>query len=546
MKLFRRLLLLFLLAFADAAYPRSCSAALLDSPIEKNVMIMTFNPVVTTGAGNQKLSQALGYDDPKVLEQQMIAFISQVSNGLVHYKTTVRVDDIDEWPVKKDGFVYTYQTWQQCMQNHALCHMPDTVDYVRYLNRYQVCERLNRGEIDELWIYGFPYMGSAEAAMTGKDAFYTNDVIVTGSTCGRPLHMMGFSYEPPFYRNIEDFGHRIEHTIEFTYGNRSRDGSVFTPIDTPWLRYSGYELTSPGRSGCGDIHHPPNFLNSAVDRDYSSTTGVQSTCEDWVNYPDLTGTTTDIGCSVWNCNPSDYFTWWFRHIPKYTGIDSQGKWNNWWKYISSWGMNCTGKLAFADDARNTAGNYYLITTIPANSPLPQNQTFVYLNRLENHTNYAATGIYATDVLPENIVFIDAPNTCTYTASTRTVRCSVGNIPVGSRSSIAYRVRVTGYVPTINSATEIITGQTTAPSVCKVTHTMPDPTRTLTPTLTVTSTPVSKPGDADGDNRVDGQDYVIWLNHYGTTPQNGPRDGDFNANGKVDGQDYVIWISHYGT
>lgn len=54
-----------------------------------------------------------------------------------------------------------------------------------------------------------------------------------------------------------------------------------------------------------------------------------------------------------------------------------------------------------------------------------------------------------------------------------------------------------------------------------------------------------PGDANGDGVIDGQDYVIWLNHYNQTTPNGARDGDFNEDGKVDGLDYVIWLNNYG-
>ena len=65
-----------------------------------------------------------------------------------------------------------------------------------------------------------------------------------------------------------------------------------------------------------------------------------------------------------------------------------------------------------------------------------------------------------------------------------------------------------------------------------------------PTGTVTPTPV--PGDANNDTQVDGLDYVIWLNHYNTSPSNGISDGDFNGSGNVDGLDYVMWLNNYGT
>lgn len=71
--------------------------------------------------------------------------------------------------------------------------------------------------------------------------------------------------------------------------------------------------------------------------------------------------------------------------------------------------------------------------------------------------------------------------------------------------------------------------------------LPSPTNTP---ANPTNAPVAKPGDANGDNKVDGLDYVIWLNNYNKTIS-GSNNGDFNNNNKVDGVDYVIWLNNYG-
>ena len=66
-----------------------------------------------------------------------------------------------------------------------------------------------------------------------------------------------------------------------------------------------------------------------------------------------------------------------------------------------------------------------------------------------------------------------------------------------------------------------------------------------PTTPISNTPPAggKPGDANGDSRVDGLDYVIWRNHYNELAT-GAALGDFNNNGLVDGLDYVIWRNNY--
>ncbi len=72
------------------------------------------------------------------------------------------------------------------------------------------------------------------------------------------------------------------------------------------------------------------------------------------------------------------------------------------------------------------------------------------------------------------------------------------------------------------------------------------TPTSAPQLSPTPTSsASRPGDANGDGRVTGSDYIIWLNYYGKTAS-GPSQGDFNNDNRVNGSDYIIWLTNYGT
>ncbi|MEZ6072635.1 MAG: hypothetical protein R3C10_20830 [Pirellulales bacterium] len=45
--------------------------------------------------------------------------------------------------------------------------------------------------------------------------------------------------------------------------------------------------------------------------------------------------------------------------------------------------------------------------------------------------------------------------------------------------------------------------------------------------------------------VNGDDYLIWADTFGTFPSPGELSGDFNADGRVDGQDYFIWLDAFG-
>ncbi|HLE49141.1 MAG TPA: GDSL-type esterase/lipase family protein [Patescibacteria group bacterium] len=71
---------------------------------------------------------------------------------------------------------------------------------------------------------------------------------------------------------------------------------------------------------------------------------------------------------------------------------------------------------------------------------------------------------------------------------------------------------------------------------------PTPTPTIIPTATPTAT--SKPGDANGDGKVNGADYLIWFANYKKSTSQGPSAGDFNRDTIVNGADYIVWFSNY--
>jgi hypothetical protein len=58
-----------------------------------------------------------------------------------------------------------------------------------------------------------------------------------------------------------------------------------------------------------------------------------------------------------------------------------------------------------------------------------------------------------------------------------------------------------------------------------------------------------PGDANGDGKVDGLDYLIWAGAFGddpaADPPGSPENGDFNDDGIVDGLDYLAWAGNFG-
>jgi len=67
----------------------------------------------------------------------------------------------------------------------------------------------------------------------------------------------------------------------------------------------------------------------------------------------------------------------------------------------------------------------------------------------------------------------------------------------------------------------------------------------TPLLPSSTVLAGKPGDANGDGKVNGLDYAIWLHSYGKAVTCASVCADFNISGRLDGVDYIIWVMNYG-
>lgn len=64
------------------------------------------------------------------------------------------------------------------------------------------------------------------------------------------------------------------------------------------------------------------------------------------------------------------------------------------------------------------------------------------------------------------------------------------------------------------------------------------------TVSPSPTSIQVVGDANQDQKVDGIDYVIWLQNFGKETNQGATKGDFNHDGNTDGIDYVLWLRNF--
>ena len=310
----------------------------IDLPVTKKVMILNFNPIIES-QGGRRLVDIEGWNDPALLEQQYINEIKTISGNLINYQIISR-QDVDDIPQKLDGFDYTDDSYLNCWNNRSTCHSPDIADYFKIITDFDLCGKRNRGEIDEVWMWGGPYFGYAEWTYAGPSQYNNFASYWIGTSCTKLFPIMGFNYETTYDNMVHDLSHRTEGLMSYAYGGW-KYGYNTPPVtnqpDTNWDRFTvravhaGYTSLTPG---CGNTHLPHNSLSTAgAGIDYGVATYVNNTCNDFLNYPNLTSAAESLNCSAWGCSQIGYFRWWFGHIPRYTGFAPDGKLNNWWRYV---------------------------------------------------------------------------------------------------------------------------------------------------------------------------------------------------------------------
>ena len=289
------------------------------------VLLVIYNPVLES-QGGQKLTAYKGWNDPDSLTTSLMDEMKTVSGGLANYSIAQRIE-LDEIPVKGDGFQYTDDSYLACASSGGKdCHNPDGADYLKILEKVDACGKRNRGEIDEVWMWGGPWFGYWESNLTGPGSYWYNSGPTTGSTCEKILPIMGYSYERGLNEMFENFGHRVESAMKQVYGSWE---AKFTHN---WNKFALLDVDSSGKGGCGNAHLA---VNAPTNSGYNTTDTrtVASDCDDFSNYPNLTGNFKQTSCDAWGCNPTGYYRWWYSHLPKNDGNGPDSTYNSWWTYL---------------------------------------------------------------------------------------------------------------------------------------------------------------------------------------------------------------------
>jgi hypothetical protein len=275
------------------------------------------------------------WNDPRELTRRLVRDLYEVSGGFANYEVVEWVD-VDAFPLKRDGFRYDEAQYLAIWRDRSKAHQPDAVSYAAIFEEFGLVERVRRGEIQEVWLWGGPYFGYDEYAMKipGDRLFYPTDNPwfyrpYDIPDCGRTVWVMSWNYERGEAEALHSFGHRCEGILSLTVGK-----GIWDPKRTPdniWNHFTKQAKDFPEEAQVGNVHGGPNAEGGY---DYANRRTVLSAADDWFNYPHLTGERKPINCEAWG-GPDyhlNYLKWWLNHLPKAPG-QTDGFYNNWWQYI---------------------------------------------------------------------------------------------------------------------------------------------------------------------------------------------------------------------
>ncbi len=305
---------------------------------QSNVAVLIYDPVLES-EGGPRLTEWLKAKDPVEYSHILANVIREASWGYVNYEI-VDVIRVDGFPIKVDGFRYSDESFLEVRKTQQW--QPATSSYRAMLEENGLLERVRKGELHEVWVWGAGGMHFDEFA-----GYIPNRYARFGPTdnpwlyrpydippeCGRTLWMMGFNYECGPDNMIHSYTHRVESMAALQFGDgvwdtkRRRDAwNVFTILE---MDFPG--STPPAVSMVGNCHVPPNGEGGY---DYDNKRRVLSFADSWSSYPDLRGTARLVSSDEWGNGQFGYQKWILEHLPKFPGATAQGL-NNWWVYVAN-------------------------------------------------------------------------------------------------------------------------------------------------------------------------------------------------------------------
>lgn len=345
----------------------------------RRVFIVDYEPIYEiSGEGHAEvtLRQKQGWNDPFSITNDVIGALATSSHGQSNY-VVVGQTEIAELPAVKDGYVYSaeqiddYMTklaspaiapdpsqpdkkvpsaiWPACQaahmtvddcqdddkRFHAVFGHPVGVDVAAAMKTFDAAGRINRGEIDEVWVVGPPFPAWSESTMSGPTAYWCNSN-PTPSAANRNFVLMWFNYAVGVGNALHSYGHRAESILDHIYGTPAAYGGA--AAGTLWDEFTQHGSDLDGVYGVGTVHMP---FNTSKDYDYASSATHFTDEGAWTAMPFWDPGSIAVHaetCAAWGCSGDpqlQYMKWWYGHMPAgQANTAGLPPLPNWWSYVT--------------------------------------------------------------------------------------------------------------------------------------------------------------------------------------------------------------------
>lgn len=236
------------------------------------------------------------------LHNSVLAELANISGESMN---VVKTEYSTEIPVKEDGYQYSNSEYLSVLQGSIPAHSPDILNYDNLIKKFDLINRKNNGEFDEVHCYSGGYIGFYESRIIGKNSIWCN-APAYNAECDRFV-IMGFNFTRGVSEAIEALGHRTESILRYCYPNFFADFiKCVGTIHTPHNAVNDYDWNNQDIVNCYADKYPDIYNQSKGCSALLSTfLKIKSTYKPVPRNADY-----------WNNNSLDYFRYWYNHIPK--------------------------------------------------------------------------------------------------------------------------------------------------------------------------------------------------------------------------------------
>lgn len=231
-------------------------------------------------------------------------------------------------------------------------------DYPGVLDYFGITEMIDKGEVNEVWIYNHPSCHMNESLFMGQGAFWINGgpyIYGTGPDQAHNKKMVAVmfcNYERTVDLALHSFAHRTEQImsrvyygageifhefkIDKNFSGLSKDLRAFDRFFSHGTCYDKV-MDGKGYAHIGTCHSPFNTDENYGYADYSY---MYTFADEWDNYPVIKEDKEKAkraNCQLFKGNQYGYMEFFFSHIPHFKGLNTYDPedlhLNNWWLYL---------------------------------------------------------------------------------------------------------------------------------------------------------------------------------------------------------------------